>query len=78
MGGDRLAGMHGIGVDELGAAADSLTGANHTLEINLNGGVWTKMGSMVAYVGNIKFTREGILEHGIGKRRDLSALDAPQ
>ncbi|HNV22743.1 MAG TPA: AIM24 family protein [Candidatus Hydrogenedentes bacterium] len=37
------------------------------LEINLNGAVWTKMGSMVAYVGGIKFTREGILEHGLGK-----------
>lgn len=37
------------------------------LEINLDGMVWTKMGSMVAYVGDVKFTREGILEHGIGK-----------
>ena len=37
------------------------------LEINLNGEVWTKMGSMVAYNGQIKFTREGVLEHGIGK-----------
>lgn len=37
------------------------------LEINLNGAVWTKMGSMIAYVGAIKFTREGILEHGLGK-----------
>ena len=37
------------------------------LEVNLNGMVWTKMGSMVSYVGQIKFTREGILEHGIGK-----------
>ena len=37
------------------------------LEINLNGSVWTKMGSMVAYRGDIKFTREGILEHGMGK-----------
>ena len=37
------------------------------LQINLNGQVWTKMGSMVAYRGNIKFTREGILEHGVGK-----------
>lgn len=37
------------------------------LEINLDGTVWTKMGSMVAYIGDIKFTREGILEHGIGK-----------
>jgi uncharacterized protein (AIM24 family) len=37
------------------------------LEVNLNGRVWTKMGSMVAYCGNIKFTREGIMEHGIGK-----------
>lgn len=37
------------------------------LEINLNGRVWTKMGSMVAYVGAMKFTREGMLEHGVGK-----------
>ena len=37
------------------------------LEVNLDGTVWTKMGSMVAYVGQIKFTREKILEHGIGK-----------
>ena len=37
------------------------------LEVNLNGMVWTKMGAMVAYVGAMKFTREGMLEHGIGK-----------
>lgn len=41
--------------------------SDRLLEINLNGKVWTKMGSMVAYRGNVKFTREGILEHGIGK-----------
>jgi len=40
---------------------------DRVLEINLNGRVWTKMGSMVAYMGNIKFTREGVLEHGMGK-----------
>lgn len=37
------------------------------LEVNLNGRVWTKMGSMVAYLGNVKFTREGMMEHGVGK-----------
>lgn len=37
------------------------------LEINLKDTVWTKTGSMVAYLGEIKFTREGILEHGMGK-----------
>jgi uncharacterized protein (AIM24 family) len=37
------------------------------LEVNLNGSVWTKMGSMVAYLGDIKFTREGVLEQGVGK-----------
>ncbi|XAM01371.1 AIM24 family protein [Phycisphaeraceae bacterium D3-23] len=36
------------------------------LEVNLNGTIWTKMGSMVAYTGGIKFVREGILEQGIG------------
>jgi uncharacterized protein (AIM24 family) len=37
------------------------------LEVNLDGRVWMKMGAMVAYVGDIKFTREGVLEHGLGK-----------
>jgi uncharacterized protein (AIM24 family) len=36
------------------------------LEINLDGAVWSKMGSMVSYRGQIKFTREGILEQGLG------------
>ena len=36
------------------------------LELNLNGMCWTKMGSMISYRGNVKFTREGILEQGIG------------
>lgn len=36
------------------------------LEINLNGMIWTKTGSMIAYLGGIKFEREGIMEHGIG------------
>ncbi len=39
----------------------------HLLGVNLRGVVWSKMGSMVAYTGNIKFTREGTLEHGLGK-----------
>ncbi len=37
------------------------------LEINMNGSVWTKMGSMVAYSGEIRFTRERMLEHGLGR-----------
>jgi uncharacterized protein (AIM24 family) len=41
--------------------------SNNMLEINVNGSVWTKMGSMVAYTGDIKFTREGVMEHGLGK-----------
>ena len=36
------------------------------LELNLNGMIWTKMGSMVSYRGQVKFTREGIMEQGIG------------
>ncbi len=36
------------------------------LEVNLDGSIWTKMGSMVAYNGKIKFTREGILSQGVG------------
>ena len=41
--------------------------SRYMLEVNLDGMVWTKMGSMVAYDGDITFTREGILEHGVGK-----------
>jgi uncharacterized protein (AIM24 family) len=36
------------------------------LEVNLNGRMNTKTGSMVAYHGEIKFTREGMLDHGVG------------
>lgn len=36
------------------------------LEVNLNGLIWLKMGSMISYRGSIKFTREGIMEHGVG------------
>lgn len=37
------------------------------LEINLSETIWAKAGSMVSYQGNIRFTREGVFEHGIGK-----------
>ena len=37
------------------------------LEINLDGKIWTRMGSMVAYTGEISFEREGVLEHGVSK-----------
>lgn len=36
------------------------------LEVNLDGMVWMKMGAMISYRGQVKFTREGILEQGIG------------
>lgn len=39
----------------------------HVLELNLNGRVWAKLGSMIGYSGAVKFTREGVMEHGVGK-----------
>jgi len=36
------------------------------LDINLDGSVWIKMGAMVAYIGDVKFVREGIVEQGLG------------
>ena len=36
------------------------------LEVNLKGEVWTKTGSMIAYLGMVKFEREGILQQGMG------------
>ncbi|HEX3031511.1 MAG TPA: AIM24 family protein, partial [Bacillota bacterium] len=40
---------------------------DNLLKIDLDGEVWTKMGSMVAYKGNISFKREGVLEQGLGR-----------
>ena len=41
--------------------------SERVLEVNVtNSLVWTKTGSMVAYLGQVKFTREGIMEHGLG------------
>ncbi len=37
------------------------------LEINLDGKVWMKIGSMISYRGNVKFEREGISDRGWGK-----------
>ncbi|MCR9292281.1 MAG: AIM24 family protein [bacterium] len=36
------------------------------LEVNLDSTVWIKAGAMVAYVGQMKFTREGLLDKGLG------------
>lgn len=41
--------------------------SDRILEVNLDGLVWMKKGVMIAYLGNVKFTREGIMEHGIGR-----------
>ena len=37
------------------------------LEVNLNDMVWAKTGAMISYAGQIKFERERMLEHGLGK-----------
>ncbi|PJK09811.1 hypothetical protein CO614_04205 [Lysobacteraceae bacterium NML120232] len=36
------------------------------LEVRLDGRIWAKAGAMVARTGNVKFTRQGILEQGLG------------
>lgn len=38
----------------------------HLLEVRLNGLVWAKSGAMVARTGQVKFTRQGLMEQGIG------------
>lgn len=37
------------------------------LEVNLDSEVWSKMGAMISYIGDIKFERERVLEHGLSK-----------
>jgi uncharacterized protein (AIM24 family) len=41
--------------------------SDRMLEVNLAGEIWIKMGAMIAYHGQIKFVREGLLDKGIGK-----------
>lgn len=38
----------------------------HMLEVRVDGLVWAKAGSMVARKGGVKFTRQGMLEQGLG------------
>jgi len=38
----------------------------HLLEVRLNGLVWAKSGAMVARKGNVRFTRQGVMEQGLG------------
>ncbi len=37
------------------------------LEVHVNGRIWSKLGAMIAYRGQVKFNREGALEGGVGK-----------
>lgn len=37
------------------------------LEVHVKGRTWAKLGSMVAYRGDLKFRREGMMEGGLGK-----------
>ncbi|PYZ91936.1 hypothetical protein CR194_17190 [Salipaludibacillus keqinensis] len=34
------------------------------LDVQLAGNLWAKMGSMIAYIGDVKFEREGLMDHG--------------
>lgn len=40
--------------------------SSHMLEARVDGTIWAKAGSMIARKGNIKFTRQGLLDQGLG------------
>jgi len=40
--------------------------SSHMLEARVDGLIWAKAGAMIARKGDIKFTRQGILEQGLG------------
>jgi len=40
---------------------------DHVLYVNLNGKVWVKLGSMIAYAGDINFKKQSSLEGGVSK-----------
>ena len=72
-GGEREEPSHSI-AEFLAATAErdrpgdvfELEGA-HMLEAHVNGRVWSKLGAMVAYRGQLKFVREGAFEGGLGR-----------
>lgn len=41
--------------------------SDHMIEVNLDGLMWAKVGAMCAYEGDIRFIREGMMEHGFEK-----------
>jgi Uncharacterized conserved protein len=41
--------------------------SHRMLEIHVNGRAWTKLGAAIAYRGDLKFIREGMLEGGVMK-----------
>src|SRR4028119_1716895 len=40
--------------------------SDRMLEVNVNGRMWSKLGAMIAYRGQLTFKREGMLEGGLG------------
>lgn len=61
--GDRVraggdAGVGGAGMFELET--------EHILQVHVDGHVWIKAGGMIAYRGEMKFEREGLLSQGLG------------
>jgi uncharacterized protein (AIM24 family) len=53
--------------------------SDRMLEAQLNGRIWMKTGAMIAYQGAMKFRREGITEHGLGKllKRGMTGESTP-
>lgn len=49
------------------------------LEVNLDGRVWGRVGSMIAHTGNVTFEREGALEGGIANfiKKQFTGENAP-
>ena len=39
----------------------------HLMEVNLDGRVWAKLGTMISYVGQVKFERERMSDQGFGR-----------
>jgi uncharacterized protein (AIM24 family) len=51
----------------------------HMLEVHVDGRIWSKLGAMVAYRGQLKFVREGAFEGGLGRlvKKMVSGEAAP-
>jgi uncharacterized protein (AIM24 family) len=61
-----LTGMRAAIAQRMHTSLHEMAQLTHGYEVRLDGVVWAKAGAMVARKGGVKFTRQGVMEQGLG------------